>query len=49
MSIETVAEGIESHSQAEMLAREGCDAGQGFYFHPPLPAAEAEKLITTGR
>jgi len=45
LGIETVAEGIESHSQAMMLAREGCDAGQGFYYHPPLPAADAAKLL----
>ncbi|HYN77447.1 MAG TPA: EAL domain-containing protein [Lamprocystis sp. (in: g-proteobacteria)] len=35
-----IAEGVETAAQAAILARIGCDLAQGFYFSPPLPAAE---------
>lgn len=33
-----VAEGIETQTQADILQRLGCGAGQGFFFDRPLPA-----------
>ncbi len=43
--IEPIAEGIETRAQAELVARLGCDLGQGRLFAPPLPAAELLELL----
>ncbi len=40
----TVAGGIETDGQAELLQTLGCDVGQGYYFAEPLPAWEARIL-----
>ena len=36
MSLETIAEGVESYQQSEFLVKEGCDAMQGFLFAKPM-------------
>ncbi|MFC4656690.1 EAL domain-containing protein [Rheinheimera marina] len=36
-----VAEGIENQCQCELLKSLGCDAGQGYWFSRPVPAADA--------
>lgn len=41
-----VAEGIETEDQYHFLKECGCDEGQGFFFHHPVPADEFEKLLT---
>ncbi|MFK4730338.1 EAL domain-containing protein [Agromyces mediolanus] len=41
-----VAEGIETARDLERARRWGCDRGQGFYFSPALPPAEAERLLS---
>lgn len=40
MKFRTVAEGIETRSQAAFLAELGCDVFQGFYFAKPMPGPE---------
>ncbi|HXB16857.1 MAG TPA: EAL domain-containing protein [Solirubrobacteraceae bacterium] len=45
LSIETLAEGIERHSELTLLQEEDCDSGQGYLFAKPLDAAEAERFL----
>jgi diguanylate cyclase (GGDEF)-like protein/PAS domain S-box-containing protein len=40
-----VAEGIESAEQHHALQQLGCPQGQGWLWHPALPAEEVERLI----
>lgn len=40
LSLGTIAEGIESQEQIEMLQGLGCDMGQGYLFAHPLKASE---------
>jgi diguanylate cyclase (GGDEF)-like protein len=37
LSLEVIAEGIETAAQAEFLAARGCSEGQGYLFSRPLP------------
>jgi diguanylate cyclase (GGDEF)-like protein/PAS domain S-box-containing protein len=41
----TVAEGVETEAQREMLRTLGCTQMQGYLFSAPKPAAEARKLF----
>ncbi len=45
LGIETVAEGVETKKQVELLKQFGCDYVQGYYFSKPLSFCEAKKLI----
>lgn len=45
MGVKVVAEGIETQSQLLLLKELGCDLGQGYYIHKPMPASELEALI----
>lgn len=40
LHMETVAEGVETQKQFEMLAGMGCDSIQGYFFSRPLPEEE---------
>lgn len=40
-----IAEGIETREQYECLRDLGCDVGQGFYFHHPVPTEAFEKFL----
>ncbi len=44
-NLKTVAEGIETKEQLEMLIKLGCDYGQGYYFSKPLPGEEFVSLL----
>jgi diguanylate cyclase (GGDEF)-like protein len=40
LALGTIAEGVETAEQAELLTRLGCERAQGFYFARPAPADE---------
>src|SRR6186713_319488 len=44
----TVAEGVETPEQFEMLANLGCEQSQGYLHSRPLAAADMEPLLKTG-
>ncbi|MCZ8130955.1 MAG: EAL domain-containing protein [Steroidobacteraceae bacterium] len=49
MGARTVAEGIETEGQLELLLALGCDEGQGFLFGRPLSAEEFEERLLNER
>ncbi|MBS4050865.1 MAG: EAL domain-containing protein, partial [Methylomonas sp.] len=44
-NMRTIAEGLETQGQLEILRREGCQEGQGYFFCYPLPAGQAAKHL----
>ena len=48
LSLEVVAEGIETEEQRDLLRSMGCHYGQGFLLAMPLPASNAEELVRSG-
>jgi predicted signal transduction protein with EAL and GGDEF domain len=48
MNLTTIAEGVESPSQADELAELGCRQAQGYLFARPMPAGDIDKLLRTG-
>lgn len=49
MDATVVAEGIETHEQAALLRRMGCDVGQGFYLGRPMDPVSLEEWFASGR
>lgn len=49
LGLKTIAEGIETRKQSDMLARLGCDMGQGWCYGRPAPAEELPSLIEMRR
>jgi EAL domain-containing protein (putative c-di-GMP-specific phosphodiesterase class I) len=45
LNLQLVAEGVETHEQAQALADLGCPFGQGYYFARPVPFHQALQLI----
>ncbi|HEY4213579.1 MAG TPA: EAL domain-containing protein [Steroidobacteraceae bacterium] len=45
LRLKTVAEGVETPEQLQLLRSLGCDQYQGYHFSPPLPAAEFAALV----
>jgi EAL domain-containing protein (putative c-di-GMP-specific phosphodiesterase class I) len=48
LSLEVIAEGVETRSQADALIELGCRLAQGFYFSEAVPAREMSKLRRAG-
>jgi diguanylate cyclase (GGDEF)-like protein len=50
LSMEIVAEGVETAAQSDFLKAIGCDQAQGYFYGPPRPAsAAAQGLANNGR
>ncbi|MFT3757930.1 EAL domain-containing protein [Thauera sp.] len=45
LGLQVLAEGVETEAQRECLARQGCDAYQGYLFSRPLPLAALESYL----
>ncbi|WP_051263091.1 sensor domain-containing protein [Tuberibacillus calidus] len=45
LSLRTVAEGVETKQQLNLLKEYGCHAVQGYYYSKPLPSREFENYI----
>jgi diguanylate cyclase (GGDEF)-like protein/PAS domain S-box-containing protein len=45
LGMRVISEGIGDAAAAELLRHAGCDYGQGFYFHQPMPADAFEALL----
>ncbi len=48
LSLDVVAEGIETEVQRDLLSSMGCHYGQGFLLAMPMPLTEAEELARHG-
>lgn len=46
LGMQTVAEGIETQAQADVVAELGCDKGQGYLFSRPLSSAQVVQFIS---
>ncbi|WP_150911648.1 bifunctional diguanylate cyclase/phosphodiesterase [Marinobacter halotolerans] len=49
LGIEVVAEGVETAEQLQFLKNHRCDLIQGYFISRPVPAAELEKALRTGK
>ncbi len=49
LKLSALAEGVETEAQLRFLRARDCDEMQGYYFSKPLPAAEVEQMLRSGR
>ncbi|HVE99484.1 MAG TPA: bifunctional diguanylate cyclase/phosphodiesterase [Mycobacteriales bacterium] len=47
LGLQMVAEGVETREQLRALLAGGCEHGQGFLFHRPVPAGDLERALAT--
>jgi diguanylate cyclase (GGDEF)-like protein len=46
LSLETIAEGIESAKEVHLLIACGCEDGQGFHFAKPMPSDQLQEFVS---
>lgn len=49
LSLELIAEGVETEEQAQLLAYYGCDFFQGFFYAKPQPGEQFLKLLESNK
>jgi EAL domain-containing protein (putative c-di-GMP-specific phosphodiesterase class I) len=49
LKLKVLAEGVETEAQLALLAARDCDQVQGFFFSPPVPAADLAVLLRNDR
>jgi PAS domain S-box-containing protein len=49
LRLRVIAEGVEHRIQVDILRAQGCDEAQGYFFSPPLPAAEFVDWLGSAR
>jgi EAL domain-containing protein (putative c-di-GMP-specific phosphodiesterase class I) len=49
LNLKTIAEGVETEEQRNVLHLLRCDMGQGYYFSPPIPAEEFDNFLALER
>jgi len=45
LRLTTVAEGVETSGQADLLRERGCDYAQGYFFSKPVAARQCLKML----
>jgi EAL domain-containing protein (putative c-di-GMP-specific phosphodiesterase class I) len=45
LGLDCVAEGVETSLQSRVLLQRGCNTAQGYFFSPPLPAEDIERMM----
>lgn len=45
LNLKVIAEGVEEEEQYQYLKKKKCDEIQGYFFYPPLPVQEIERLL----
>ncbi|MDF1882375.1 EAL domain-containing protein [Sulfurimonas sp. SAG-AH-194-C21] len=45
LNFKLIAEGVETQEQKDFLVKNGCDLIQGYFYSPPLPVEEIQKLL----
>jgi len=49
LGMETVAEGVETQEQHQVLKDMGCDTFQGYFYSPAISAERATQMLTEGK
>ncbi|MDV6235746.1 EAL domain-containing response regulator [Leptospira ellisii] len=49
LGMTVVAEGIETFEVGELMKKEGCDKGQGYFYSKPMPAEAAYQFLSSFR